>query len=830
MPPQAAASRSRGAKRPRGAAPGRGRGRAAPPPAAPDSSGDDVSDDDLAFVAAHGARLKFLDDVVAEADADAAAPPPRGAGMQPPPVSPAPSDDDAGADYERAPRRRLAEAGAGEGDRPPALPVKTPAGLVVPPGSAAAAAAALAAAMRVPGVVVVDEGGVEEEEDGEGDESDGSPAVSESWAIDSGADTGEEEEGGDADAPATPTRPTRAPAAPEDPAAARARVAAAATAALASPDDALPHIKALVADAASADAGVARIGLLSAAAVFCDVAPGYRIRPAAPTEEAAILSKEVRALRNKEAGLLASYQAFLKAALAAADRGRAAARGDAPADAGRRAAGRAAVRALGEVLVRLPHFNHAGDVLRALTPRAADADAAVATAARTALTALFRDGRDAASARLRRDGAQLLAEVVAKKKCRCDPGVLAPLAALAVVPPTILPGATALPGHKLGRKATVRAAKAARVARAKDPVAAARAAAAPTPDAAEASLLASQTTEAVFEAYFRVIKHALATEMLRPGSAGAPLTAADVAARCPLLLPALAALAAAVPGLSAEYLPDLHSCLTRLLASPRAPACVRGAALSLAAASLAGVGDALTVDRGVLHAALFAALADLPLAAATDGCGGLSDGGPSAPALVAAAEALLVDGGRCLDAGAAAALAKRAAGAALLAAGSPTGGGAALGCLAVVDKMVRRSRALRFAARAGGADDASSTRPSIAEADSDDGGGCVSFGGGARGAPPHDLPAAARSAPREPLWSWGRSRALPGPTPRRARRRRPWWRNRPTAAPRRARRTSRPAAAAQTPCRAPRLRRAGPRGSRWRRATWRRRGRRWRRG
>ena len=54
---------------------------------------------------------------------------------------------------------------------------------------------------------------------------------------------------------------------------------------------------------------VARLAMLSLAAVFRDILPGYRIRPPTEKELAMAVSKDVRKLRDHESSLLRAYQA-----------------------------------------------------------------------------------------------------------------------------------------------------------------------------------------------------------------------------------------------------------------------------------------------------------------------------------------------------------------------------------------------------------------------------------------------------------------------------------------------------------------------------------------
>ena len=58
----------------------------------------------------------------------------------------------------------------------------------------------------------------------------------------------------------------------------------------------------------AACAQVARLAMLSLAAVFKDILPGYKIRAPTEKELAMAVSKDVRKLRDHESGLLRAYQ------------------------------------------------------------------------------------------------------------------------------------------------------------------------------------------------------------------------------------------------------------------------------------------------------------------------------------------------------------------------------------------------------------------------------------------------------------------------------------------------------------------------------------------
>ena len=203
----------------------------------------------------------------------------------------------------------------------------------------------------------------------------GSPVVSDDEGDDDDDDDSGDDDDGDEAGPSPSSAAAFAAAPPSSPSfhllsaealeAARVRIAALATRVLECPEKRLADLRSLVAEASGAaaasaaassaesgprpaaaaaaairqqqDPRVTRLAILSAAAVFRDVAPGYRVRPfdeAAASAGASFdgagggaavrLSAEVRALRAFEGGLLSCYGAFLRALLRAADAGRSA--------------------------------------------------------------------------------------------------------------------------------------------------------------------------------------------------------------------------------------------------------------------------------------------------------------------------------------------------------------------------------------------------------------------------------------------------------------------------------------------------------------------------
>lgn len=183
------------------------------------------------------------------------------------------------------------------------------------------------------------------------------------------------------------------------------------------------------------DPVVSRLGMVSAAAVYKDIAPGYRIRLPTEKELQVVVSKDVRALRDYESALLRGYQAFLRTLLSKAQAKpppqMAAAAPPLPAGAkppkpSKQAAAatladsRVAVRCMCLLLSSLPHFNFGVDLLQAIVPRMASGDEAARGMACGAVKSLLEQDVQGTVAV---QAVQLVADLVKTRKCVCNPEV-----------------------------------------------------------------------------------------------------------------------------------------------------------------------------------------------------------------------------------------------------------------------------------------------------------------------------------------------------------------------------------------------------------------------
>ncbi|KAK9865833.1 hypothetical protein WJX84_002937, partial [Apatococcus fuscideae] len=340
----------------------------------------------------------------------------------------------------------------------------------------------------------------------------------------------------------------------------------------------------------------ARLATLSLLTVFRDVLPGYRIRLPTEKEQEVVVSKEIKRLRDYEATLLRCYQAYLKLLLAASRQGKG--------SPGGLAGPRVAAKCLCGLLVAVPHFNYSQDLLQSVVPLLAHQDEVQQRMAAGALREVLAADMDGS---LSLTAVQLIADLVRRKNCTCPPHVVAILLSVNVGEVTLMDKADDGKGkHKAKRRKKEKKAK-------KDDVAAAFKEADAGPDVAATRLAQSATLEALFETFFRVVKHCTASGLVSQAGGGKQLGSGHLRQRFPLLLPALQGLTHFAHRLSLEYFGDLVAALLQLVKAPNLPTLERLHCLLAISDILRGQGDALTIDRRDLHLQLYSMLLDVPL-------------------------------------------------------------------------------------------------------------------------------------------------------------------------------------------------------------------------
>lgn len=129
------------------------------------------------------------------------------------------------------------------------------------------------------------------------------------------------------------------------------------------PEEHAGSLRALAQIAASENVTVRKLALATQLAIYKDIVPGYRIRPATEEEMKTKLSKEVKKLRTFEQSLVSTYQNYVRE-LAKLAKGSNGASSD-------EVAGLAtvAISCACNLLIAVPHFNFRGDLLKILVDK-----------------------------------------------------------------------------------------------------------------------------------------------------------------------------------------------------------------------------------------------------------------------------------------------------------------------------------------------------------------------------------------------------------------------------------------------------------------------------
>lgn len=166
----------------------------------------------------------------------------------------------------------------------------------------------------------------------------------------------------------------------------------------------------------SAVQAVQKLSLVTQMAVYKDVIPGYRIRPASENAAEEKLSKEVRRVRAYEQALVSGYQAYIKELARFAIQ-----RPVNPKDVGRDISA-VAITCACTLLNAVPHFNFRGELIRILVRKLSNRrpDSSFVKC-RKALETLFREDEEG---RASLETVSLLAKMMKVRDYRVDESVL----------------------------------------------------------------------------------------------------------------------------------------------------------------------------------------------------------------------------------------------------------------------------------------------------------------------------------------------------------------------------------------------------------------------
>lgn len=130
------------------------------------------------------------------------------------------------------------------------------------------------------------------------------------------------------------------------------------------PEEHIGALKTLAKIAESENATIKKLALATQLAVYKDIIPGYRIRPASEVEMKEKLSKDVRRLRNFEQSIVGGYQVFVRE-LAQQAR----ARNEADGSEAMMSVRSVAISCACALLDSIPHFNFRSEVLKIIVDR-----------------------------------------------------------------------------------------------------------------------------------------------------------------------------------------------------------------------------------------------------------------------------------------------------------------------------------------------------------------------------------------------------------------------------------------------------------------------------
>eukprot|EP00958_Prasinococcus_capsulatus_P004705 scaffold439_cov415-Prasinococcus_capsulatus_cf.AAC.22 len=162
------------------------------------------------------------------------------------------------------------------------------------------------------------------------------------------------------------------------------------------------------------DPQIARLAMLSLAAVFNDILPGYRIRLPSEKEAAMAVSKEVQKVQSYERALLGAYQKFVKTLVLTARHRHPLRR-------------QAAVLSLCELVVHHPSFNYSDHILTLVVKRLDSQESSASLAACDAVQRVLElDTTGDVSWQI----AGMIARLVKQRKCRVQATTVKALRAL----------------------------------------------------------------------------------------------------------------------------------------------------------------------------------------------------------------------------------------------------------------------------------------------------------------------------------------------------------------------------------------------------------------
>ncbi|GAB4827335.1 hypothetical protein Ancab_034222 [Ancistrocladus abbreviatus] len=290
----------------------------------------------------------------------------------------------------------------------------------------------------------------------------------------------------------------------------RRRIAELGTALLSDPESNIKSLKELLLFCKDEDNAIVKLGLLSALAVFRDIIPGYRIRLPTEKEKEMTVSKVVKKMRYYETTLLSSYKVYLQRLLTLEQQP---------------LFHQVAVRCLCYLLDAVPHFNFRENILPTVMKNISSSDDVIRKLSSSTIQSLFtNEGKHGGEATV--EAVHLIADHVKKHDCQLHPDSIEVFLSLSF--DEDLGRAEEMDENdkrkkkrKLSREhikslaSDRQRSRQELLSKTREEVSADFKAASFTQDVTEQRRMQSETLSAVFETYFRILKHTVQSSVAR---------------------------------------------------------------------------------------------------------------------------------------------------------------------------------------------------------------------------------------------------------------------------------------------------------------------------
>ncbi|KAL2473247.1 hypothetical protein Fot_48983 [Forsythia ovata] len=325
---------------------------------------------------------------------------------------------------------------------------------------------------------------------------------------------------------------------------------------LADPESNIKSLREMLEISKDGNKAIVVLGLKSLLAVFKDIIPGYRIRLPTEKEQEMKVSKEVKKMRLYESTLLSAYKAYVQRLIAIEQQ---------------TVYKRVSVRCICTLLAAVPHFNFRENLLAAVVRNISSRDDVVRNLCCASVKSLFiNEGKHGGEATV--EAVQMIAELVKTHNCQLHPDSIQVFMFLSFDEDLGKPRVSEVDNKSKNKKSKKRKGfeepnhlpdngkkktRQEMMTKTREEVNADFKAASFSQDLSERRRMQSQTLSAVFQTFFRILKHAM-----KPTSEASSLLGAS--GSHPLLVPCLNGVGKFSHLIDLDFMADLMNCLRKL--------------------------------------------------------------------------------------------------------------------------------------------------------------------------------------------------------------------------------------------------------------------------